>query len=992
MDQVEEVRSKIDIVQFISEYLPLKRAGRNLKALCPFHSEKTPSFIVSPERQMWKCFGCFPAGQLIKTRTGIRFIEDIRRGDEVFTHKGRWQKVTRLLERDYNGDLISIRVRKLGGEVTLTGDHRVFAIKTKKCGVKGRNTRLCQSRCKKECSKKYHTHYKVGVIQARELSLGDYLLYPINSSVDNIKIIDLKKYQTKLPPQHGKNPRNIKYQVKIEEDFLKLVGYWIAEGSNHRAYIRFSLGNDEEGLAKEIQRIIKRLFGLETSIYRRKSSYKTGLELTCCHSFLANIFANLCGKGAENKQIPFGFEDLPPEKLKILLNAIFKGDGYIDSVRREKTRPGTRYITIISSVLSLQLRDLLLKIGYEPGIYIQKAKRDSKGVNHRKSFTVVWREDQKIHFSSFLETKDGTKYWLLPIKDIKKYITGEKVYNLTVNKDHSYVANNFVVSNCGKSGSVFNFLMEMERVDFGEALRILAKRAGVRLTTYRPSETEELKEKMYELNHLTAEFYHYLLLNHPVGKKALVYMTGRGTSKESLHLFKVGYAPPLWAGLQKYLIGRKGKRAEDLLKTGLVTRQSRGDVDFFRDRVIFPLQDHRGNYVGFSGRIIGQGNEENSVGPKYINSPETLVYHKGDLLYGLGVTKEAVKKSNSAVIVEGELDLISSFQVGIENVVAIKGSALTEAQVKLLKRFCENLSLSLDTDIAGDMAARRGIEVADAYGLNVRVVRIPEGKDPDELAQKDPVLLRKAIAQAIPVYDFFIESAFSRFNADTPEGKRKIGAELLPVFSKISDEILKSHYVRQLAGKLKVSEEAILGQLEKVEAPRTEKTLESLRTQVKAARSRRDILEEYLLALGLQAEERETIFQAASQGIFKSPPLLRILDCLRTFYKKRKAKKMESERFVQELPSELRETFNNLYLFDLGDKIEDRVWREREVKKATLELEKLTLQEKLKDLSLKMADGEARGEIQILKKLSEEFTKVSRRIVKLSEGKTELGL
>lgn len=242
MDQLDLIRSKTDIIDLIGSHIQLKKAGRNFKALCPFHSEKTPSFVVSSERQIWKCFGCFPAGQLIKTKHGLKPIEQITKGEEVFTHKGRWQKVIRLLERDYIGDLISIKLRKLGEEVSLTSDHKVFVVRTKTCKYKDRKTRICQSRCDRYCPAKYFSDYKVEKVRAKELSKNDYLLYPVDQNIHNIKEIDLKEYLTKSFPKHGANPRTIKYNISINEDFLKLIGYWIAEGSNHRAYIRFSLG------------------------------------------------------------------------------------------------------------------------------------------------------------------------------------------------------------------------------------------------------------------------------------------------------------------------------------------------------------------------------------------------------------------------------------------------------------------------------------------------------------------------------------------------------------------------------------------------------------------------------------------------------------------------------------------------------------------------------------------------------------------------------
>ena len=515
---------------------------------------------------------------------------------------------------------------------------------------------------------------------------------------------------------------------------------------------------------------------------------------------------------------------------------------------------------------------------------------------------------------------------------------------------------------CGKGGSVFNFLMETERIEFGEALRILAKRVGVKLVSYRSNDAEIEKEKLYQVNHLAAEFYHYLLLSHPVGKNALAYILGRGITKESLQLFKLGYAPNLPNGLQKYLIGKKGYRIEDLSKAGLTSSQNVNPFDFFRDRLIFPLKDHRGNFVGFSGRTVGVWEAGKSFGPKYMNTSETKVYQKGDLLYGLEITKEAIKKQNRAVIVEGELDLISSFQVGIENIVAIKGSALTETQVKLLKRFCDDITLTLDTDLAGDMAARRGIEVADAHGLNIRAVRLPEGKDPDELARKKPAGLKKAIEEAIPVYDFYLESSFSRHDSQKPEEKKKIGEELLPVFAKISNEILKSHYLRQLATRLGVSEEAISGQINKLVKKDFIAVLNSALVKSPAVQSRRQVLEEYFFCLAIQGKKEDKLKEVIDEELIKNPALLRIA------------------KAMPDIPPELAEIYNSFYLYDFEDKIEDEKWLEKEIQKTSFELRKLTLQEKMKDLSNQMAILEKQGKKEELEKIEKEFQAVSLKL------------
>jgi len=404
---------------------------------------------------------------------------------------------------------------------------------------------------------------------------------------------------------------------------------------------------------------------------------------------------------------------------------------------------------------------------------------------------------------------------------------------------------------CQKGGDAFGFLMEIERIEFGEALRILAKKTGVVLQSYRPSQSESEKDKLYQINHLAGEFFHYLLLNHQAGKKALNYILERGISKESLEKFKLGYAPAMWDGLQKFLVGKKGFDPVDLEKAGLIIKSDKKTESFydrFRDRLMFPLSDHRGNIVGFAGRVLDPAIKE----AKYVNTPETLIYHKSELLFPLDLTKEEIKKENCAMVVEGELDAISSYQAGLKNVVAIKGSALTEEQSRLLKRFCENVILSLDADVAGDMASRRGIEIADKTGLNLKVLTLEKYKDPDEAAQKEPDYLKQRYNQSQNIYDFFIDSAFKRYRGATAEEKKKIGEEIVPILAKIEDEIVKNVYVKKLSDRLEVNEESVIMQIEK--SAQKSPVLSTVKVNnPPAIKSRGLVLEEYIFALVIQS-------------------------------------------------------------------------------------------------------------------------------------------
>lgn len=534
---------------------------------------------------------------------------------------------------------------------------------------------------------------------------------------------------------------------------------------------------------------------------------------------------------------------------------------------------------------------------------------------------------------------------------------------------------------CGAGGDVFQFLMRIEGLEFGEALRNLAQRTGVKLTSYKPSSVEQEKERLYKINYLASEFYYYLLVYHPIGREALRYlMSQRGIKKETIKLFRIGYAPSNWDSLQRFLVNKKGYSAQDLLKAGLITGRNNSYRDFFRQRLVFPLKDHRGHIVGFSGRVIGEWHQDAKTGPKYLNSPETLIYHKGDLLYGLETAKSEIKAANHAILVEGEFDLLSSFQAGIKNIVAIKGSALTEYQVKLLRRFCENVIFALDKDLSGDAAMRRGTQIADDLGLNVAVANLVGGKDPDELASKNPAGWKKVIDSTIPIYDFFLQSALNRFDVTTAVGKRKIGEEILPIFAKISNEIVKAHYLRELAEKLAIPPEAILNQAGKmaIELPKQP----TVSTSQKIKRSHQEVLEEYLFALAFQSDEPQFLIDPSVKTLIKTLAATRIIDCLEEFSLKKK--KFNSQEFTKLLPAELLDIFNNAYLFDFDQQIADPNWVTLEREKILFELQKHEIQEKLKAISLKMNGLDEKKNSEEFEELKKKFLRLSQKLVKLA--------
>ncbi|HVZ58607.1 MAG TPA: DNA primase, partial [Patescibacteria group bacterium] len=365
---------------------------------------------------------------------------------------------------------------------------------------------------------------------------------------------------------------------------------------------------------------------------------------------------------------------------------------------------------------------------------------------------------------------------------------------------------------CGKGGDIYTFLMDYEHIEFPEALRVLAKKAGIELVqTKAEAGLSSRKERLYALNRIASEYYHYILTKHKVGQRARDYLAGRGLNERVLETFQLGFAPGVGTALSDYLLRKKGYAKDDLVDAGLVFLRGREVADFFRGRLIFPIIDHRDNVVGFSGRVL----DKDAKTSKYINTRETLIYHKGEGFYGLNITKDAIRKEGRAILMEGEFDVLSSFQAGVSNVVAIKGTALTEMQITLIARYAPKVSILFDGDKAGQEAIKRSLPLFEKKGVQASVILLEEGKDPDEAIKNDLGAYKQAIKKDIGVYDYLFDAAVKGGDPQTVEGKKAIADAFLPVCSSMTNEIVKEHYLRKLSQVLNTTYESIIKELER---------------------------------------------------------------------------------------------------------------------------------------------------------------------------------
>jgi len=520
---------------------------------------------------------------------------------------------------------------------------------------------------------------------------------------------------------------------------------------------------------------------------------------------------------------------------------------------------------------------------------------------------------------------------------------------------------------CGEAGDVFAFLEKYEGMEFPEALKYLADRAGIKLEKFGGGETSE-KEKLIEINTQALRFYNYLLLSHPVGKKALEYLVdGRGIKKETIEEFKLGFAPENSYALKKFLVDKKKFAPLDIEKAGIGILRGPNLYDRFGGRVIFPLFDHRGNPIGFSGRILPWDKRETG---KYINSPETPLYHKSNVLFGLNLSRGFIKKKKTAIVVEGELDLISSWQAGIKNVVAIKGSALTEEQVRLLSRFAQKFILALDSDMAGDAATRRGIKVASDMGVEIKVAEITGGyKDPDEAARGNIESYKKDLIGAKVIWDFLIDSVFARNSAETGSGKSKISKEIVPILSEIGDNIVQSHYANVVAKKLGVPLDAVTGEISKVEKGEVSPAASIEKPE---ERTKREILEENFLKLAFTGDPKALLMKDVAR-LVKLPLNVKLIE---EYKKMPQSKAFEISEFGKNLPKELFEGFSKMVLGEERNLDENAEELQKELELVKKELKILSVKERLEILQSQIREMEEKGDKEKLLEAQNEFNKL----------------
>ena len=375
---------------------------------------------------------------------------------------------------------------------------------------------------------------------------------------------------------------------------------------------------------------------------------------------------------------------------------------------------------------------------------------------------------------------------------------------------------------CGRGGDVFSFVMEKEGLGFMEAMRQLAPKAGVTLLNENPAEYSK-RNRILDILELAGKYYAYSL-NSSVNKNALNYLRARGLKEETIKEWQLGSSPDNWDSLYNFLKARplSGKKFtnDEMFEAGLIikkdpTRGQSGYYDRFRDRIMFPIWDVNNNLIAFTARVNPDKEKTEKMG-KYINSPQSAVYDKSRVLFALNKAKMAIRKADLAIVVEGQMDAISCHQAGFTNVVASSGTALTREQVTLLKRFTNNIALSFDMDDAGQMAADRGIKEVLAQEMNLKIIVLPYGKDPDECLKNNPADFKKAVEEAKPMLEYYFTKISDGLDLKELDNKQAVTKKMLAMISLVSNNLERDFWLKKVAADLEINENVLRESLERI--------------------------------------------------------------------------------------------------------------------------------------------------------------------------------
>lgn len=526
---------------------------------------------------------------------------------------------------------------------------------------------------------------------------------------------------------------------------------------------------------------------------------------------------------------------------------------------------------------------------------------------------------------------------------------------------------------CGEGGDIFKFVMKIEGVEFGDALRNLAQRAGVILKKEDPQIRTE-RGKLLEICRAATEHFQKNLTEN---KEVQEYLKKRGLKDETIKEFKIGFSQDSWDSLLRFLMA-KNFQAQDIEKAGLAIKSEKSNIgyfDRFRGRIMFPIANANGEIIGFGGRIfkLKDGVEE----AKYLNSPQTLIYDKSKVLYGFDKAKMDIRKNNFTILVEGYMDLIMCHQAGASNAVAVSGTAMTKDHLQILKRLSENLCFSFDMDNAGDMATKRAIDMALADDFNIKVITVPSGKDPADFILEHPDGWIDQVKKSKNFMDFYFDNIFSKNDPSTAQGKKDISKILLAQIRKVKSKIEQSHWLSLLAQRIKVKQDLLEEELAKIKSDDFDfRSYDAVaKPAVSEKKQKHEMLGERIAACVLKEQGLGDHIVGLEIGTILCYPSGQLLSVLQSAITDGKGAPKDLLKEIQVNAQHLADYANQLLLS--LDAIEELESLEEEIKFCLREFKAHLLKEQLNKISFKIQEAEESQDDEKANALMQEFKTLS---------------
>jgi len=526
---------------------------------------------------------------------------------------------------------------------------------------------------------------------------------------------------------------------------------------------------------------------------------------------------------------------------------------------------------------------------------------------------------------------------------------------------------------CNEGGDIFKFLMKWENLTFGEALKILAQQAGVKLDrgVYTDQDWDK-KQRLLTINQYATDFYQFLLEKHKLGERGRKYIEDRGVNLKTAKHFYLGYAPRSWSALLNFL-RKKGYGEAEILSAGLISKsQNNRFYDRFRARLMFPLMDMRGNILGFSGRVMDTSTKGGKE-MKYVNTPETSIYHKRENLFGLAQAHKEIRDKNEIILVEGEFDAILAHQYGYRQTAAIKGSALTRDHLRLIKRLTNRLVFALDMDEAGQKAIKSSIEEAEKYDLQMHVVNLKSGKDPADIFKNQPNKFTEFYKNKQTIYEYLMDFYSKGQDLQTVYGQKTVIEKMLPSLANIYNPILFDYYLKLLCKKTSTEVETIKKAIFNFRNKAKQKQKYEKEFKTVNKKNAEEALENYLLAILVQSKEQETLVKMVEKTLekadFYSPAVFKLFELVKKIIAQKQNKVIET--LEKNLPSELTDAFNRGFLYELT---RNEIDYKKEIKRVVLKIKKHSLKKQLKNLASLDKQEDLKNKLKTLREVEKSLS------------------